>query len=431
MVINLHSAWQRTGFAALTALIAGVLVFFSGKFFLAAQFDASSNPERWRLAAKVEPANAEYWRRLGLSQQWDAGGDGQAAIHYLQLATRVNPRSAELWMELADAYQISGDSESARQAYEKAQGSYPMSSEVAWRYGNFLLLSGKQAESYAEIRKALVVDPSITASAIDQCWRTDPQVAPILERVLPEKAEYYRVAMGYFLAQKQVDAAVAVWKKERAIGLPAEITDGIPLVDELIADDRVSEARQVWQEDVEAAKLPRDTVKEGSSISNGGFEQEIANGGFDWREVAVNGASFDFDSLAPHSGARSLRVAFDGTENVDFHHLVQNIAVEPGAHYHFSAFLKTEAITTDRGPGFEIYDPRHPSEVQAVTAELIGTNPWTLAQADIAAGPETRLLTVALRRVPSWKFANKLRGTVWVDDVALTPIPTVGRDGLR
>jgi hypothetical protein len=429
MVIDLHSASRRSGFAALVTLIAGVLVFFSGKFLLAAQCDASSKPALWRLAVKLEPGNVEYWRHVALAQQWDAGGDVQNAIHYLQLAARANPRSADALTELADAYETSGDSMRAQEAYEKAHANYPISPEVAWHYGNFLLLNGKQLEGYAEIRRALLVDPSMTSSAIDQCWRSDPHVGPILEKVLPEKTEYFRTAMAYFLAQKQVEAAVAVWKKERTIGLPAEISDGIPLVDELVAEDRVSEASQVWQENLRAAKWPRDAAREESMVSNGGFEQEVANGGFDWREVAVDGASFDFDSMAPHAGSRSLRVAFDGTGNVDFHHLIQDVLVEPGTHYHFSAFLRTEAITTDRGPGFEIYDPQHLSEVHTITAELVGTNPWTLVQADVAAGSETRLLRIVLRRLPSWKFDNKLRGTVWVDDVALTPARAASRDG--
>jgi hypothetical protein len=429
MVIDLHSASRRSGFAALVTLIAGVLVFFSGKFLFAAQCNASSKPALWRLAAKLEPGSAEYWRHLGRSQQWDTGGDVQDAIGYLQLAARANPRSADVLTELADAYETSGDSMRAQEAYGKAHANYPISPEVAWHYGNFLLLNGKQLEGYAEIRRALLVDPSMTTSAIDQCWRSDPHVGPILEKVLPDKAEYFRAAMAYFLAQKQVEAAVAVWKKERTIGLPAEISDGIPLVDELVAEDRVSEASQVWKEDLEAAKWPRDRAKEGSLLSNGGFEQEIANGGFDWREVAVDGASFDFDSMAPHAGSRSLRVAFDGTGNVDFHHLIQDVPVEPGTHYHFSAFLRTEAITTDRGPGFEIYDPRHPSEVRAVTAEMLGTNPWTRVQTEIATGSETHLLRIALRRVPSWKFDNKLRGAVWIDDVVLTPARAASRDG--
>jgi len=28
---------------------------------------------------------------------------------------------------------------------------------------------------------------------------------------------------------------------------------------------------------------------------------------------------------------------------------------------------------------------------------------------------------ITLRREPSWKFDNKLSGTVWIDDVALRP----------
>jgi hypothetical protein len=41
-------------------------------------------------------------------------------------------------------------------------------------------------------------------------------------------------------------------------------------------------------------------------------------------------------------------------------------------------------------------------------------------KADVLTGPDTSLLKIILRRKPSWKFDNKLSGTVWVDDVAMT-----------
>jgi tetratricopeptide (TPR) repeat protein len=432
MVIDLHSRWQRACFLAAVVLVAGVLAFFSGKFFLAAQFNASSKPDSWRLAARLEPGNARYWRRLGLSRQWDVGaGDVQNAVGYLQLASRVDPHSADVWMELADAYQTSGDSIQAQRAYENAKANYPISSEVAWRYGNFLLYEGKQPEGYTEIRRALLVDPSIATTAIDQCWRSDPQIAPILERVLPAKAEYYRTAMNYFLGQNQVGPALAVWNHQHAIGVPIQMSDSIPLVDSLIAEDRIAEAQQVWRQAVEAPRWRGNSVKEGSLVWNGGFERGFANGGFDWREVDANGSSFDFDSFGPHSGSRSLRVSFDGTANLDFHNLFQEVPAESGTRYHFSAYLRTEGITTDRGVGFEIYDPRHPSQVQVVTSEMIGTNPWTEVQADVQTGTDTHLLRIVLRRTPSWKFDNKLSGTVWVDDVTLTSVSAAIQDGSK
>jgi hypothetical protein len=43
-----------------------------------------------------------------------------------------------------------------------------------------------------------------------------------------------------------------------------------------------------------------------------------------------------------------------------------------------------------------------------------------LVESDFVTSPETRVVRITLRRVPSWKFDNKLGGTVWVDDVSLT-----------
>jgi tetratricopeptide (TPR) repeat protein len=429
MRIDLTCAWPRTYFFAAVLLLSGALAFFSGKAFLAAHWNASSKPDLWQEACRLEPGNGEYWSHFGLSRQWDLSPGGiHEAVRYLQIATQVNPRSADLWMELADAYQTSGDPVHAQESYERAQANYPLSSEVAWRYGSFLLYEGKFSDGYTEIRRALLVDPSFTSNAISECWQSDPNVASILDKVLPAKTEYYRNAIDFFLSQNLPDPALAVWNRQRPLGLPITLPDTIPLVDALIDEDRLAEARQTWHQALEGANWPRDPSKDGSLVFNGGFEHDLANGGYDWREVGVSGAHVDFDSLTAHSGSRSLRIQFEGTVNLDFHHLFQYIPVESRTRYHFSAYLRTEGISSDRGIGFQIFDLHHPPQLQLMTSESIGTNPWTLVQADLATGPDTHLLKIALRRIPSWKFDNKLGGTVWVDDVSLTPIRESPKD---
>jgi tetratricopeptide (TPR) repeat protein len=430
MVIDLHPVWKRVCLLTAVLVIAGTLAYSSSRFAVAAQLNRSSKPDLWRLAARLEPGNAEYWRRLGRSRQWDVDTLSlPEAIRYLEAASRANPRSADVWMELAEAHQASGDASRAHEAFEKAKANYPISSEVAWRYGNFLLYEGEQSEGYGEIRRALLTDPVLTTAALDECWRSDPHVGPILERVLPAKAEYYVAATNYFLTQNQVDAALVVWNRQQKIGLAFEMSDSIPLVNSLIAEDRIGEAHQVWAKAIEETKWPRDLEDGDSVVWNGGFEHGFANGGFDWQEADETGSSFAFDRFEPHSGSRSLRVSFDGTANLDFHNLFQEVPVEPGTRYHFSAYLRTEAITTDSGIGFLIFDPRRPSEIHVVTPELTGTNPWTPVKADIESGPDTHFLRVVLERRPSWKFDNKLSGTVWVDDVTLRPASAPIQDG--
>jgi len=163
-----------------------------------------------------------------------------------------------------------------------------------------------------------------------------------------------------------------------------------------------------------------DASSDSSVLFNGGFEHDLVNGGFDWQELPVQGASFAIDTGVAHSGARSLRINFDGSVNQDFSQLVQWVAVEPRRRLRFAAYLRTEGISTDSGVRFLIYDPHHPTVPQTLTRDLTGTHPWSLVDTELTTGPETRLLAIVLRRLPSRKFDNKLQGTVWVDDVSLT-----------
>jgi tetratricopeptide (TPR) repeat protein len=420
MRIDLTRSWSRTFFLAAVILCSGVLTFSSGKAYLAAHWNRSPNPELWQKAVRLEPGNAEYWGHVGLARRWDLSPDGtHEAVHYLQRATEINARSSDLWMELADAYQMSGNPERAQEAYEKARDNYPTSAEVAWRYGNYLLYEGKLSDGYSEIRRAMSIDVSLTQRGIAECWQSNPSVGAILDKVLPPKSEYYLAAIDFFLSQNLLDPALAVWNRRRAMGLPIKLPDALPLVDMLIEKDRVIEAQQTWDEALEAADWRQVSRAPRPLIFNGGFENEIMNGGFDWREVSAPGARFAFDDRIAQAGSRSFQVQFDGTQNVDFQNLFQYVPVDPETRYHFSANVRTEAISTDRGICFEIVDPRHPSQVHIVTPDVIGTNPWTQVQADVVTGPNTSLLKISLRRRPSWKFDSKLSGTVWVDDVVM------------
>ena len=432
MRIDLSGARPQAIFLASVVCVSGMFAFLSGKAFLAARWNASSNPELWLRAARLEPGNAEYWGRLGALQQWDMeSGRMQQAIRYLQKATQINPRSADLWTELADAYVSAGDPERAQEAFEKAKMNYPISAEVAWRYGGFLLYEGKVPEAYAEIHRAIAIDPSLTQRAIAACMQADGDVAVIVERLLPAKTSYYQEAIDFFLSRNEASSALVAWNRAQQLGLPTELAHTTQLVDALLEQNRVTQAQQTWREALKAASWPPDTGGSQSLVFNGGFENGVANGGFDWREVSLSGAEFRVDETEVHSGSRSLRIEFDGSANLDFEHLFQYVAVDPETRYHFSAYLRTEGISTDRGMRFEIVGPMEGDQTKVDTSELTGTNPWARVEADVMTGPSTHILKITLQRVPSWKFDNKLRGTVWVDDVALTRVAArvEGRSG--
>ncbi len=133
------------------------------------------------------------------------------------------------------------------------------------------------------------------------------------------------------------------------------------------------------------------------------------------------------DTSRPHTGVRSLLIDFDGTDNVNFNGPWEYVPVQPNTHYHFSAFIQMDEVTSDSGPRFEIDDPTQPGSPGRMTENLTGTQPWTLEALDLLTGPQTHILTVRLVRPPSEHFGGKIDGTIWVDDVSLVPTaPGVG-----
>jgi hypothetical protein len=117
-------------------------------------------------------------------------------------------------------------------------------------------------------------------------------------------------------------------------------------------------------------------------------------------------------------------VIFDRTQNVSYQHLWQWVLVTPATRYRFHGFLRIDHISTDSGMRFEITDPRRPNGLDVLTTNETGTQPWTMEEAEFTTGPQTRLIRIALRRVPSARFDNKISGAVWVDDVAILPVGT-------
>jgi tetratricopeptide (TPR) repeat protein len=424
MRIALSDPRARGAFLFTVLLISAALSYSSAELPLAAAWSSSSSTERWKAAARLEPGNAAYSEKLGLYNEWDLQHrDLAAAERYLELAVQLDPLSAEFHLELASAEEVRGEIAKSREAYEAAKTDYPISADVAWRYGSFLLRQGDTAAGFSEIRRALENDPTLETTAISECWQANPDASAIVQQALPRKSEAYLSALDFFVSQQQTDAARIVWTRLLNLGQPFPMARTLPLVDELINRSRVEDAENVWRQALLTTKWPLNSTSSESLVFNGGFENDALDGGFDWRELPTEGVSFAIENKEVHSGKRALRIDFSGDTNLNLQHLYQYVSVQARRRYRFIAFLRTSNITTDSGIRFQILDPRHPAELQILTPSLTGTNPWTEVEAEVRTPTHTDMLEIILRRVPSEKFDNKLGGTVWVDDVALTPIP--------
>lgn len=420
-----NSRWRWV--AAAIAVAAALWICYAGvNHAIAGHYAASSSADDWFRASRIEPANGENWYRLGRYRQLDFDhSDLPLAVSYYRRAVQLNPRSPYYKLDLASALEMSGDNAEAETYFRAAQSDYPISAEVSWKYGNFLLRRQRLPDAYAEIHRAVLVDPKLTSLAISRAWHSDPDVHVLLDQVLPDTAGADWETLAFLADAKEVSAAQTVWDRLIAKKPAVEWKTLAAFTDVMVAQERYDEARSVWLQAtaVDAGSSP--AQNDGSLVFNGGFEKDSFDGGFDWQHEEVSGADFDYDTDVKHSGARSVRITFDGTQNVWYQYPFQVVIVSPGTHYRFRGYLRTDQITTDCGIQFEILDPKDVKNLDVLTPNETGTQPWTLEEADFTPGPQTHLVRILVERKPSHHFDNKISGTVWVDDVGIFPIGSI------
>ena len=429
MVLRLSSSIARATLLFVAAVLAAALGYSSTRNALAAHFAGMETRLGQERAVQLEPGNPETWFLLGRYWQYNIEEpDSKRAVAAYRTAISLDPHSATTWLDLAAAYESEGDATAARAAFQQAKRVYPISAEVAWRYGNFLLRQNEIPAAFAEIRHSVDADPKRAAEAVSRSWRLDPDINSIIENVLPPSAPVYLDAIRELDADAAMDPALTVWDKLRALQPPPRIAlyDIIPFTDSLVQAHRIDDAHRVWTQAVTLANpIPPPNDASGSLIWDGGFETGVAGGGFSWVFAPASlGVQSSTDTKEKHSGERSLRLIFDGRRNVDFDGICHIAFVEPGASYRFSAWVKTQALTTDQGVRFRLEWTENAHNSAVETPDVHGTQPWTEVSIPWAAtGDGSRQVRVCINRKPSDDFGSRIHGSAWIDDVALIPGP--------
>jgi len=422
MILRLSDSLSRGLIVAAVVCVAVVLSFFAVRMALAANGAEEESAIGLRRATRLEPKNPEYWYRLGHYQQFNLEQpDSAEAEEFFRKAIALNPKYTEAWLDLGTAYELDGDLDSAREAYESARKSYPASAEVSWRYGNFLLRQGDAQAAYPEFRKSLEVDPHRAAAAFSRCYRANPNIDEILDQVLPPIPGVYVDVIAEAAAAKQVAVSEIVWKRLLELHPRLTVRDIEPLVGALMAEgDRVG-AQRVWNQGTAAMYLPALLPLPGSLIWDPSFESGISNATFSWHfQPLSQGVSTAFDTSEKLSGSQSLRLTFDGKHNPYIEPACVQIIVSPDTKYHFSAWIKTNDLTTDHGVGFHIqsFGSGNPS---TSSRKLSGTNPWTFVDLPYVTGPDVHSASLCVIRERDLDSDVRISGTAWLDDVNLVP----------
>jgi tetratricopeptide (TPR) repeat protein len=374
-------------------------------------------------ATQLEPGDARNWYLLGRYWQFNLqDADPQKAALAYKTAVSVDPHSTVSWLGLGSAYESAGDLPHAREAFLQAKRTYPLSAEAAWQYGNFLLRQGELESAFAEMRRAVESDPKRGAEAFSRALRVEPSVDRILDRALPSIRDVYVDIIWDQIADGHTDIALQVWGRLVAIHPRLPLRDVFPLMGALRNSKRIADARRVWDQAVVVAGMADLQGPPGSVLWDGGFESGVAGGGYSWLFPEVlRDVQIIIDSREIHSGSHSLRLTFDGKSIVTSTDICHYVPVQPLTSYSFSAWVKTRAVTTDQGIRFQLRSLGTQDISVAVTPELHGSEPWTHIEIPWSSGKDVQEVQVCLVRLLSDQLENKIKGTTWVDDVALVP----------
>jgi tetratricopeptide (TPR) repeat protein len=423
MVLRLSSAAARLTLVFVALVLATTLSYSSIRNALATYYSGLETQAGYVRAAQLEPRDPERWFLLGRYWQYNLEEpDVQRALNAYRTSLSLDPRDASVWLDLATAYESQGDLPAAREAFLQAKRVYPVSAEVSWRYGNFLLRQNELPAAFAEIRQSVSVDPKRAPEAFSRCWRVDPDIQAILDHALPPTVPVYLDAIRELDADAAIDPALAVWNRLTSLRPQLPLYRVIPFIDSLIQAHRIDDAHRVWDQAVALADSPPPTDPPGSVLWDGGFETGVFGGGFAWTIAPPSpGVQVTIDANEKHSGQRSLRLGFDGSRNVDFSDVCHFAQVLPGTSYRFSAWVRTQGLATDQGIRFRLEWLDNTRNAFTETTDVHGTQPWTLLTLPWTAVAGVRQLRVCVNRHPSDDLVSRIHGTAWIDDVALVP----------
>src|SRR6266481_6145996 len=351
MLLRLPNVPARLATVFFAAILGATLAYLSIRNARADYYANLATRAGYETAARLEPENAVNWYLLGRYWQYTLDEpDARRAILNYRHALSLNPHSAATWLDLAAVYESEGDIQDARAAFLQAKLAYPLSADVSWRYGNFLLRQDEIPQAFAEIRRAAYADPKRSGEAFSRCWRVDPDIDAILDTVLPPDRDGYLDVIRELGIQSQFAAALTVWQRLVSMHPALNVSDAISLSDLLIQNHQLSDARRVWNDAVRLSNTPQNIDAPGSALWDGGFETGVRGGAFAWAFAAPSGGvQISVDSRQKHSGKYSLRLTFDGRHNVNFAGVCNNAEVRPETNYRLSAWVRTQALTTDQG----------------------------------------------------------------------------------
>jgi len=374
---------------------------------------SSPSKENFLRTIRLIPSCPDPYHRMSLFHEWEMKSiDPEESLRFLKEAIERNPFEQRYWLDLARLLHLKGERKGSEQALEKAISVFPTGYRGRWVSATLLLQQDSFEKAFPHFAYILSHYPNRSRLVYEIASRAIDDKDLLFERLIPRDRSSINRYIGYLCEIGDHELAKKAWRKKVSYGFKSAREETIRYIELLIGKGDLNEGLEVWKEALreEGLKIPSD----GNLITNGGFEQDkLLGGGFDWKIGKVKGAEISFDSSVALEGKRSLKIAFGGKENVNFHHVYQYVTLRPETEYLLKTSIKSDKITTRSGVKIEIIGigPRLYSTSEPVT----GSNEWRKLTLTFKTPAGSQGGLVRVRREETEKLDRFIGGTVWID----------------
>lgn len=395
---------------------------------LIASLTSASDPNADSIAAasrSLAPLDSSaYWLSAATKSELFTPEHQKAALIDYREAVRLSPKHYYWWLELGRAYEQADDPKDAEPAFRKAVELAPAYTLPRWQLGNFYLRQGRESEAFSELKKAAETDVAYREQVFSILWDYLEQDPAKLESIVGDSQDM-RVGLAKFYAVKERPAlSLAKWRSVSKENQEKNKDVGA-LIAQAFYDKRYLKTAVEF---VRELGIEPDAKFE--SIENPGFEEDIRSRDpvyFGWKIQPVENARVLLSRAKKKSGKRSIQITFSGYDKAEFNDLYQTVALEPGANYELSYWLKTEDVRSAGTPKLEVLDAKNSKIIAASDPVATGSADWqkVLIRFTVPEGSEG----VVLRTSRAYCGEKcPLFGTIWYDDFKIRRIASEETD---
>jgi tetratricopeptide (TPR) repeat protein len=339
-------------------------------------------------------------------------GDMPGAMSRLQRALTSNAYYVPAWLALAE---LNNDQGNKEQAYKILDYVSTLIRDLKrWRWEKTLIdyQLGRQTVLPAELRYIIQYIPGKSRNDALQLAFTlwdDPQ--QLLNNIGPENL------MPLFentVRKTMPEKALFFWHKIEEEEVPWEQKQLESFLEMLLRNGKIDEAGNIW----------RKYINPDSLVYNGDFSKPCMQQAFGWHCGKDQAFEKRFEETGGNIEGRSLHYRFKGWDNLIFKQLYQVVPLAGAKKFRFTAEVKTQKLTTDQRPFFQIYG--YKCKIQnnwTEMGEMVGPNQdWKLYQIDFEVPVDCAAVVIRLKRKESLQIDNKLSGQLWLKNINISDI---------